>query len=92
MARSEQRNFRQSDYIFFDPSTGKMLALWHRGMPTTWGARFISLLTPLHFGYDWGLTIKIIWAVLGCALPILSITGILMYWNRSLSKKWRARA
>jgi uncharacterized iron-regulated membrane protein len=90
MARREQRNFRQSDYIFFDPSTGKQLALWHRGINNTWGSRFIFVLTPLHFGYDWGLTVKIIWAALGCALPLLSITGILMYWNRSFSKKWQA--
>jgi uncharacterized iron-regulated membrane protein len=90
MARGEQRNFRQSDYIFFDPATGKQLALWHRGINDTWGARFIFLLTPLHFGYDWGLAVKILWAVLGCALPLLSVTGVLMYWNRSLSKKWRA--
>jgi uncharacterized iron-regulated membrane protein len=90
MAREEQRNFRQSDYIFFDPATGKQLSLWHRGMSDTWGARFIALLTPLHFGYDWGLTVKIVWAVLGFALPLLSVTGVLMYWNRSLSKKWSA--
>lgn len=90
MARSEQRNFRQSDYIFFDPATGKQLALWHRGINNTWGARFVFLLTPLHFGYDWGLAVKILWALLGCALPLLSVTGVLMYWNRSLSKKWQA--
>jgi uncharacterized iron-regulated membrane protein len=68
----------------------EIYALWHRGISDTWGARFIPLLTPLHFGYDWGLAVKIIWAVLGCALPLLSFTGVLMYWNRSLSKKWRA--
>jgi len=90
MARSEHRNFRQSDYIFFDPATGKQLALWHRGINNTWGARLVFLLTPLHFGYDWGLAIKILWALLGCALPLLSATGVLMYWNRSLSKKWQA--
>jgi uncharacterized iron-regulated membrane protein len=90
MARQEQRNFRQSDYIFFDPATGRQLALWHRGVSETWGARFVALLTPLHFGYDWGLAVKVLWAVLGCGLPLLSVTGVLMYWNRSLSKKWRA--
>ena len=90
MARQEQRNFRQCDYIYFDPATGKQLALWHRGVNNTWGARFVFLLTPLHFGYDWGLAIKILWAILGCALPLLSITGVLMYWNRSLRKKWQA--
>jgi uncharacterized iron-regulated membrane protein len=89
MARGEARNFTQMDYVYFDPATGKELALWHRGVTDTWGAGFIFWLSPLHFGYDWGLAIKILWATLGCALPLLSITGVIMYWNRSLSRKWR---
>jgi uncharacterized iron-regulated membrane protein len=89
MARGAARNFSQMDYVYFDPATGRQLALWHRGINTTWGGSFIFWLSPLHFGYDWGLAIKILWATLGCALPLLAITGVLMYWNRSLSKKWK---
>jgi uncharacterized iron-regulated membrane protein len=89
MARGAQRDFTRMDYIYFDPATGRQLALWHRGVTDTWGGKFIFWLRPLHFGYYWGLAIKITWAVLGCALPLLSITGVLMYWNRSLSKKWK---
>lgn len=44
---------------------------------------------PIHFGVYWGMTVKIIWAVLGFALSLLAVTGILMYWNRSLGKQWR---
>jgi uncharacterized iron-regulated membrane protein len=90
MARGARRDFTQMDYICFDPATGRQLTFWHRGVTDTWGAKFIFWLSPLHFGYDWGLAVKIIWAVLGCALPLLSITGVLMYWNRSLSKQWKA--
>jgi uncharacterized iron-regulated membrane protein len=89
MARGAPRNFTQMDYVYFDPATGRQLALWHRGVTDTWGGRFIFWLSPLHFGYDWGLVIKMLWATLGVALPLLSITGVLMYWNRSLSRKWR---
>ena len=89
MARGPQRRFTQMDYVYFDPITGRQLAIWHRGVTDTWGSRFIFWLSPLHFGYDFGLAIKILWAVLGCAMPLLSITGVLMYWNRTLSKKWR---
>ena len=89
MARGALRNFSQMDYVYFDPATGRQLAVWHRGVNNTWGGSFIFWLSPLHFGYDWGLAIKIIWATLGCALPLLAITGILMYWNRFLSRKWR---
>ncbi len=90
MARGAARDFTQMDYVYFDPATGKQLALWHRGVNDTWGGRFIFWLSPLHFGYDWGLAIKILWATLGVALPLLSITGVLMYWNRSLSRKWKS--
>jgi uncharacterized iron-regulated membrane protein len=89
MARGAARNFSQMDYVYFDPATGRQLALWHRGINNTWGGSFIFWLSPLHFGYDWGLAIKVLWAALGCALPLLAITGVLMYWNRSLSKKWK---
>jgi uncharacterized iron-regulated membrane protein len=90
MAQGARRDFTQMDYIYFDPATGRQLALWRRGVTDTWGAKFIFWVSPLHFGYDWGLAIKIIWAVLGCASPLLSITAVLTYWNRSLSKKWKA--
>jgi uncharacterized iron-regulated membrane protein len=45
----------------------------------------------LHFGTDWGMTVKMVWALLGFAIPVLTITGLLMYWNRSLGKQWRRR-
>jgi uncharacterized iron-regulated membrane protein len=89
IARGAARNSTQMDYVYFDPATGRQLALWHRGVTDTWGGGFISWLNPLHFGYDWGLIIKVLWATLGLVLPLLSITGVLMYWNRSLSRKWR---
>lgn len=48
-----------------------------------------AIMAPLHFGNRWGFTVKILWAVLGLSIPILTITSFLMYWNRYLSKKWR---
>ncbi len=90
MARGAPRNFTRMDYVYFDPATGRQLALWHRGVNNTAGGAFIFWLSPLHFGYDWGLAIKILWATLGCALPLLSVTGVLMYWNRALSKTWKS--
>jgi uncharacterized iron-regulated membrane protein len=89
MARGDLRNFTHMDYVYFDPATGEQLAIWQRGKNRTIGASFIFWLSPLHFGYDWGLVIKILWAAVGCALPILAVTGVFMYWNRSLQKKWR---
>lgn len=90
MARGAPLNFTKMNYVYFDPVTGRQVAFWRRGVNDTWGASFIFWLSPLHFGYDFGMVIKVIWAALGFALPVLSITGVLMYWNRSLRKKWRS--
>lgn len=90
MARGAQRNFSQMDYLYFDPSTGRQLAVWHRGVNTTWGSKFIFWLGPLHFGYYWGTAVEILWAAFGCALPLLAITSLIMYWNRYLGKRWKA--
>lgn len=89
MARGAPRNFTQMDYVYFDPATGEQLAIWQRGKNRNPGASLIFWLSSLHFGYDWGLAIKIRWAIIGCALPIFAVSGVSMYWNRSLQKKWR---
>lgn len=89
MARGDMRNFNCMDYLYLDPVSGKQLAIWHRGINPTSGGKLIFWLSPLHFGSDWGLMIKILWAAFGCSLPLLSITGAVMFWNRSLSKKWK---
>jgi uncharacterized iron-regulated membrane protein len=46
---------------------------------------------PLHFGTLWGLGPKILWAFLGMSLPTLTVTGLLMYWNRKLRFLVRSR-
>ena len=56
---------------------------------STLGDWLVWLVAPLHFGTSWGQTVKALWALLGLALPLLTITGMLMYWNRYLSKRWR---
>jgi len=91
MARGERWNTRATNYVYFDPFQGHALGSWERGVNHTVGDAIIFLMGPVHFGVYWGMTIKIIWAVLGFALSILSVTGVLMYWNRSLSKLWRMR-
>ncbi len=78
-----------ADHVFYDPGTGKFLGLANRSKPQTVGDWFIWLQAPLHYGTQWGLAVKIIWFVIGLALPLLAVTGLLMYWNRYLSKKWK---
>jgi uncharacterized iron-regulated membrane protein len=60
------------------------------------GTKAILFMYPFHFGRfggRWGTVafygVMVLYVVLGVAPFALMITGMLMYWNRSLSKKWR---
>lgn len=77
------------DVLFFDPYTGRHLETWRYGVSQTFGDWFLWVLSPLHFGTCWGLAVKIVWAVAGLILPVLAVTGLLMYWNRALRRKWK---
>ena len=72
------------DTVYFNPYTGEHLATWRYGVNESLGDWFIWLQIPLHFGTSWGLPVKIIWAMAGLVLPLLAITGLVMYWNRVL--------
>jgi uncharacterized iron-regulated membrane protein len=82
--------FLHTTFVYLDSARGSVLGVWRIGRNETLGDRFVWLLAPLHFGTYWGFGVKILWALLGITLPVLAITGVLMYWNRYLSKKWRA--
>jgi uncharacterized iron-regulated membrane protein len=41
-----------------------------------------AVLARLHFGRAYGLSIKILWGILGLMPCILFITGTLMWWWR----------
>ena len=76
-----------ADTLYFDPYDGTYLSMWRLGVNQTVGDWMIWLQIPLHFGTYWGLGVKILWAVLGLAIPVLGVTGVLMYWNRFLRRK-----
>jgi uncharacterized iron-regulated membrane protein len=88
--RLQPGDFSHRDILTFDGHSGKMLTCWHYGRNLSLGDWFLWLMYPLHFGTLWGMTIKVLWASLGLSLPFLSITGLLMYWNRYLSVRWRS--
>jgi uncharacterized iron-regulated membrane protein len=80
-----------ADTLYFDPYDGSYLSMWRYGVNQTLGDWLIWLEIPLHFGTFWGLGVKILWAALGLAIPLLAVTGVLMYWNRYLRRKIRPR-
>ena len=89
MNRRNAAGYDYADTLFFNPYDGRHLATWRYGMNQSLGDWLVWLQTPLHFGTDWGLGIKILWALFGLAIPVLTVTGAVMYWNRALRRKWK---
>jgi uncharacterized iron-regulated membrane protein len=79
------------DEVVFNPASGAVLmntssARW------TAGERFSLAVYSLHFGDFGGLPLQILWALLGLVPGVLVITAYVMWWNRSLKKKWKKLA
>ncbi|HWW86630.1 MAG TPA: PepSY-associated TM helix domain-containing protein [Vicinamibacterales bacterium] len=87
MRRSRGDGREYEDTVYFNPYTGEHLATWRYGINESVGDWLIWLQTPLHFGTSWGLAVKMIWATAGLVLPLLAISGWVMYWNRVLRHK-----
>lgn len=51
----------------------------------------LQLLTRLHFGRYFGVTVKILWVILGLVPPVLFVTGAIAWWNRVLVPARRMR-
>lgn len=58
---------------------------------SNFGDLFLYWLAQLHFGRFAGLTVEIIWTVLGLVPIALAVTGGFMWWNRVLSP-WLKRS
>jgi uncharacterized iron-regulated membrane protein len=89
VTRDAVNQFANTTYVYVDPVKGAVLGSWQPGARETLGDWIIWLMAPLHFGTAWGTPVKALWAVLGLSIPLLSVTGVLMYWNRYLGKRWR---
>lgn len=87
MARGTPGDYTRSDFVYFDRRTGQFLLTWHRGINRTLTDWLLWLAAPLHFGTSFGLAGKVLWAACGLVLPLLAITGLIMYWNRWLKKR-----
>lgn len=90
MRRRKTPGYEYVDTVYFNPYSGDYISTWRYGMNQSLGDWIIWLQVPLHFGTYWGLGVKVIWAAAGLAIPLLAVTGLLMYWNRALRRKWKA--
>lgn len=85
-------DFWHADVVHLDAKTGAILSVWHFGQNHTLGDWFLWAMQPLHFGTLWGPWVRALWCVLGILLAILTLTGLMMYWNRYLRFRWKALA
>jgi uncharacterized iron-regulated membrane protein len=90
MRRGNRLGREYSDTVFFNPYNGEYLTTWRYGMNQTLGDWIIWSQVPLHFGTYWGFGVKLIWVAGGLAIPLLAVTGLVMYWNRVLRRKARS--
>lgn len=77
-------DFSHRDIVTLDTTSARVLAVWHYGRNHTLGDWIMWSMHPLHFGTLWGLPFQILWFLLGVSLAVLTVTGLLMYWNRYL--------
>ena len=84
VGRGHAGDFSHRDIATFDGHTGLLLTVWHYGDNRSLGDWFLWLMYPLHFGTLWGMGVKILWSLMGLGVAVLSVTGLLMYWNRKL--------
>ena len=89
MRRRDSPGYEYVDTVYFNPYNGEYISTWRYGVNQSLGDAIIWWQVPLHFGTYWGLGVKIVWAAAGLAIPLLAVTGVLMYWNRVLRRKWR---
>ena len=91
MRRRNSPGYEYVDTVYFNPYSGDYISTWRYGVNQSAGDWIIWSQVPLHFGTYWGLSVKVVWAVAGLAIPLLAVTGLLMYWNRALRRTWKRR-
>lgn len=85
--------------VYLEPADGRVIHV-DRFSTNSSATKFIKLMLPLHFGRFGGgfglgpiavYAVMVVYVLIGLAPFALSVTGLLMYWNRSLSKRWKRR-
>jgi uncharacterized iron-regulated membrane protein len=77
-------------YVYVDPPSAQVRGV-DRFYEAPAGVRLIRLMTPIHYGDVGGLFTRVLWIIVGLTPGVLFVTSLLMWWNRSLSKKWLRR-
>jgi uncharacterized iron-regulated membrane protein len=69
-----------------DTASGKILS---KTGPSRFGVDLDAhnAIQALHFGRWGGVASRVAWVLFGLAPGVLALTGLMMWWNRSLSKR-----
>lgn len=86
MDLGELGDFTHRDIVRVDATNGRVLSVWHYSEKHSLGDWVMWLMHPLHFGTLWGMGVKVLWSLFGVLLAGLSVTGVVMYWNRYLRR------
>ena len=74
---------------FFDQHTGALLGTRPPGISGTAGDRIAGWIGPLHTGHFGGPLVKTLYVIVGLAPAVLFATGLIMWWNRVVTRRWR---
>ena len=92
MTLRSPEDFWHADIVRLQAKTGAIVSVWHYGENQSAGDWVLWAMQPLHYGTIWGPWIRALWCLLGVSLAVLTVTGVLMYWNRYLRFRWKAVA
>ena len=82
------REYQKSNYVYIDPYTADVVRV-DSVVGRSFGDALLAWIGPLHFGtFGGGLTVYILWLLLGLSPAVLGVSGMLMWWNRVGVKKW----
>ena len=76
--------------VYIDAQTAEIVRVdYHRDLSL--GVRLQRDMFGLHFGTFWGHPTRIVWLLVGVAPLILFVSGLLIWWNRTVAKILRRR-
>lgn len=84
-----EENYNTSE-VSLDPASGKVLNVQAYADRKA-GDHIVSFIGPLHTGHFGGIGVKILWAASGMILPLLFLTGVVVWCNRVITPRLRKR-
>lgn len=79
-------SMRTLSFVVLNPYTAEVLGV-ERPASATAGDAVFGWIGPLHTGHFGGTWVAVLWALLGLSMPVLFLTGFLMWWNRVIARR-----